>query len=233
MHLDTRLITRACAAALLLSLATCSEGPALLARPLGDFKSGLITYYDADGGGNCSFERNPDDMNVAAIIKSEYQGSAVCGACAEVEGPLGTVVVRIVDSCPGCEHAGHLDLSPQAFEKVARKEDGRVQVRWRFVSCPVSGPLHYRFKESSNQWWAAIQVRNHHLPIQKLEVWKHDHWVALPREDYNYFVESGGVGTGSIRVRVTSSTGQAVEDTLPGVKGGKTFEGKAQFPQQP
>jgi expansin len=204
------------------------ESPTSL--PLGELKSGIITYYDATGAGSCSFDASPEDLDVAAIAQGEYAGSAVCGACAEVQGPLGTVRVRIVDVCPGCTTAGHLDLSRQAFAKIAQPIDGRVAVRWRFVSCPVTGPIRYRFKEGSNPWWTALQVRNHALPIQKLEWWKDGQWVPVPRQSYNYFVQATGMGSGSpLRVRVTASNGQVLEDMLPGIQPGTTFNGHAQF----
>jgi expansin len=244
MHLSTPPLARSYVTALLLSLAACGPGSnaepeggdestraegALASTPLGDFKSGLITYYNATGAGSCSFDASPEDLNVAAIAQGEYQNSAACGSCAEVQGPLGTVRVRIVDVCPGCTTAGHLDLSREAFAKIAKPIDGRVSVRWRFVSCPVTGPIRYRFKVGSNPFWTAIQVRNHALPIQKLEWMNNGKWVVVPRLSYNYFVQTSGMGSGSIRVRVTASNGQVLEDTLPGVQAEQTFAGKAQF----
>jgi expansin len=211
-----------------------SEGEPLPSAALGEFRDGLITYYvEADGRGNCGFDATPKDLDVAALVKSEWDGSAVCGACAEVEGPLGTVRVRIVDSCPDCETPGHLDLSPSAFDKVARRGDGRVMVRWRFVSCPVSGPIRYRTKEGSSRWWSAIQVRNHHVPIRKLEWLEHGAWVEVRRQDYNYFVEPSGMGTGPQKVRVTSWDGQVLEDILPNINERQTFDGHAQFSPLP
>jgi expansin (peptidoglycan-binding protein) len=46
------------------------------------------------------FDPSPDDMNVAALSSQQWDGSAWCGACAEVTGPSGSVRVRIVDLCP-------------------------------------------------------------------------------------------------------------------------------------
>ncbi|HYO51871.1 expansin EXLX1 family cellulose-binding protein [Archangium sp.] len=244
MHINTHHLARSCVTALLLSLAACGPDSSLdpkagdesvhvegelASAPLGDFRSGLITYYNATGAGSCSFDASPEDLDVAAIAERDYAGSAVCGSCAEVQGPLGTVRVRIVDVCPGCTTAGHLDLSSQAFAKIARPIDGRVPVRWRFVSCPVTGPIRYRFKEGSNPWWTALQVRNHARPIQKLEWWNNGQWVAIQRLSYNYFVQSSGMGSGSIRIRVTASNGQVLEDTLPGIRAGQTLDGRAQF----
>jgi len=146
-----------------------------------------------------------------------------------VEGPRGTLRVRIVDSCPDCSDKGHLDLSRSAFAKIANPGDGRVPVRWRMVACNTPGPVRYHFKGGSNPWWTAIQVRNHLLPVTKLEAWKNGAWVSLPRADHNYFVADKGLGSGAVKLRVTALGGQTLEDTLPGVGDNKTFDGKAQF----
>ena len=138
MHTERLVAGRWLAAPLLFLLAGCgdtsSSGPLL---PLGEYQNGLITFYDATGAGNCSFDASPNDLDVAAINIGQYQNSAMCGACAEVEGPLGTLRVRIVDSCPDCPDKGHLDLSRSAFAKIANPVDGRVPVRWRMVTRPV------------------------------------------------------------------------------------------------
>jgi expansin (peptidoglycan-binding protein) len=221
------------AMALLPLLTACGPtDPGDALRALGEFQDGLITYYwEADGTGNCSYTATPQDLDVAAIWIGQYQESAICGACAEIEGPKGSLRVRIVDSCPDCTTPGHLDLSPSAFDKLAERAEGRVKVRWRMVTCGVQGPLRYRFKEGSSQWWTGIQVFNHLLPVTKLEYWKNGAWVAVKRESYNYFVEPNGMGTGQIKVRVTALDGQTLEDTLPGAvaDANKIFDGAAQF----
>ncbi|WNG33897.1 hypothetical protein F0U61_09815 [Archangium violaceum] len=253
MRLTHSFSTRSVLAALLLSLMACGSDPAtqdlggpdagsdtpaggstMTSRPISDFKSGVITYYtEASGAGNCSFDPSPEDLDIAAIIKTEYQGSAVCGACAEIQGPKGTLRVRIVDSCPDCETAGHLDLSRSAFSKLADPTLGRVQVKWRFVTCPMTGPVRYRFKEGSSQWWTALQVRNHHKPVRKLEWLKGTTWVEVPRQDYNYFVEPAGMGVGPIKVRVTSWDGEVLQDTLPSVQAAQIVTGLRQFTPLP
>jgi expansin len=210
------------AAFLLPLLAAC--GP----TDLGEYQDGLITFYDADGSGNCSFEPT-SNLDVAAMNIGQYQDSAVCGACVEIEGPKGNLRVRIVDSCPDCSTKGHLDLSREAFAKIANPVDGRVNVRWRMVTCDVQGPIRYHFKDGSSQYWTAIQVLNHRLPVAKLEYQKNGAWVNVKRESYNYFVEPSGMGAGSIKVRVTASDGQTLEDTLPGAASDKTYDGAAQF----
>ena len=96
-------------------------------------ESGEATYYNAEGLGACGIQTPPDYL-VAAINDEQYS-KANCGRCVSVTGPKGTVVVRILDKCPGCD-SGDLDLSITAFTKIADKSAGRVKIKWRFVDCP-------------------------------------------------------------------------------------------------
>jgi expansin (peptidoglycan-binding protein) len=196
--------------------------------PLGEAQSGIATYYGATGAGACMFDPT-SDLDVTAMNQVQYAGSAACGQCIQVEGSRGTITVRVVDLCPECG-AGHLDLSEQAFAQIDDPAKGRVDIRWTPVTCPVVGNIAYRFKEGSSQWWTAIQVRNHRLPVQALAYRTDGGWVDVSREDYNYFVVAGGVGTdGPFQVRVTAVDGQELEDTLPGVQAGQVFTGSGQF----
>jgi expansin (peptidoglycan-binding protein) len=183
---------------------SCEAAPAEL--------SGEGTYYSADGTGNCSFEASPSDLMVAAMNAPDYQSAALCGACLAVTGPNGTVTVRVVDQCPECKH-GDLDLSPQAFQKLAQLSAGRVPITWHQVACDVSGPLAYHFKDGANAYWTAIQIRNHRYPIAKLEAMQGGAYVGVPRLSYNYFVQESGLGLGPYTLRVTDTRGHTVEDT--------------------
>jgi expansin (peptidoglycan-binding protein) len=173
--------------------------------------SGEGTYYAADGTGNCSFDASPDDLMVAALNAPDYQTAALCGACLEVTGPNGTVTVRVVDQCPECKH-GDLDLSPQAFQLLSPLAAGRIPITWHQVACNVTGPIAYHFKDGANAYWTAIQIRNHRYPIAKLEAMQGSAYVAIPRLDYNYFVQASGLGPGPYMLRVTDTRGHTVED---------------------
>ena len=175
-------------------------------------ESGEATYYDfADGSGNCGFPPSPGDLMVAAINTPQYGGSAACGSCAHVVGPRGEVTVRIVDRCPECP-SGDLDLSPQAFERIAELSAGRVPITWTEVPCPVAGPLVYHFKDGSNPWWTAIQIRNHRNRIAGVEVREGESYRPLTRVDYNYFLDESGLGEGPYALRVTDVYGATLED---------------------
>lgn len=196
--------------------------------------TGIATYYQATGEGACLFAASPQDLRVAAMNAEEYNNAAYCGAYIHVSGPKGEVTVRIVDLCPECK-SGHLDLSREAFAEIANLEEGRVTINWQVVSPELRGPIAYHFKDGSNQWWTAVQVRNHRNPVARLEYWAEDgRWVEVPRTAYNYFVQTNpGMGPGPYTFRVTDSYGNTLVDSgIPHVEDG-TVEGTGQFPPGP
>ena len=195
---------------------------------------GEATYYYATGGGACSFDPSPDDLMVAAMNAAQYDNAALCGAYVHVTGPKGAVTVRIVDLCPGCR-VGDLDLSQEAFGQIAELTQGRVPITWRVVSPALSGPIAYHFVEGSNQWWTAVQIRNHRNPVAGVEYQRTDgEWVTVPRRSWNYFVQSSpGMGPGPYTLRVRDIYGNVLTDHgIPHVAGG-TVSGSGQFPPGP
>jgi expansin (peptidoglycan-binding protein) len=190
---------------------------------------GDATYYDADGTGNCSFDRSASGDLVAALNGPDYAHAAWCGACLAVSGPGGEVVVRVVDQCPGCKH-GDLDLGRDAFARIAPLSAGRVRITWQEVACPVSGPIAYQLKSGSNASWVAIQLRNHRYAIDKLEARRSDgSYQALARADYNYFVAPSGLGAGPFALRVTDVRGQVLEDSAIALGDAVSRPGSGQF----
>jgi expansin (peptidoglycan-binding protein) len=208
--------------------------PLVMALRANPVQTGLATYYDATGAGACLFDPSPQDLNVAAMNAEEYDNAAWCGAYVRVAGPKGSVTIRIVDLCPECK-AGHLDLSRQAFAQIADLPLGRVSITWQLISPALSGPIAYHFKDGSNPWWTAVQVRNHRNPIAKLEYrTSGGQWVTVPRTGYNYFVQTNpGMGPGLYTFRVTDRYGNTLTDSnVPHVENG-TINGAGQFPVGP
>ncbi|MBC8074895.1 MAG: hypothetical protein H7Y32_02365 [Chloroflexales bacterium] len=200
-------------------------------------RTGRATYYDATGDGNCSFGPSPNDLLVAAISHEDYSvpgPAAYCGVYVEVTGELGSVVVRVVDKCPDTQcREGHLDVSPQAFAKIAPIAKGIVPITWRVVSPNLGRSMAYHIKPGSNQWWTAIQVRYHRNPIVKLEYrGGAGQWVTMQRQDYNYFVGSS-MGPGPYTLRVTDRYGNVAEDSGIVLAEDVETPGKGQFPPGP
>ncbi|HEU5099774.1 MAG TPA: expansin EXLX1 family cellulose-binding protein [Roseiflexaceae bacterium] len=203
----------------------------------GAVHTGEATYYnEADGGGNCSFDRTPQDLMVGAMNQTDYANAAICGAYVELTGPNGTITIRIVDRCPECP-AGNIDLSPLAFSKIAELVDGRVPISWRIVSPDIDGPIRYQFKEGSSQWWTAVQIRNHRNPVAKLEFLDtNGQFVAMERQEWNYFLPPGsnqGLGPGPYTFRVTDSYGNVLTDTGIALNVAGEIAGGGQFPKMP
>ncbi|KAI9225353.1 MAG: RlpA-like double-psi beta-barrel-protein domain-containing protein-containing protein, partial [Piptocephalis tieghemiana] len=95
--------------------------------------SGQGTYYDISSQGiSCEKQDLPKENGdmVAAINGKQYKKS-LCGKCVQATGPIGTVKVQIVDYCSSCPH-GDLDFTPEAFDKIAKRKDGRVPISWSF-----------------------------------------------------------------------------------------------------
>lgn len=188
--------------------------------------SGVATFYGATGEGNCMFEASADLM-VTAMNHTDYANSLACGAWLRVSGPKGTVTVQVVDRCPECP-PGALDLSAQAFARIADPVAGRVPITWTLQSPAVSGPIAFRFKEGSSQYWCAIQIRNHRNPVASVEVQVGGSWRVLPRMEYNYAVSADGTGCGG-PLRVTDIHGHRLTGQ-PAVRPGVVQPGSGQFP---
>lgn len=165
---------------------------------------------------------------VAAINAPQYFNSQSCGLCAEVTGPKGRIVVRIVDLCPECR-AGDLDLSEQAFAAIEEMSAGRASIAWVPQPCAVQGPIAIRFKEGSSQWWLALQVRNSRLPIRKIEMQTPAGFTALEQQEYNYAINSNNPGSGPYTLRITAVDGQQLTETGITFQEGGVVQGTQQF----
>ncbi|MEH1097901.1 expansin EXLX1 family cellulose-binding protein [Micromonospora sp. CPCC 205561] len=195
----------------------CAAPPALAAPPAaGVLHEGEATFYDSKGaGGNCSYPAAPLNRLYVALGPDEYAAGAACGGYLDVTGPQGTVRVLVMDQCPECAR-GHLDLSPEAFARIADPVEGVVRVRYRaVVDPPLPGPLTFRMKEGSSQWWFAVQVAGHGNPLRAVEVRQAGAggWRSAAREDYNYWLVPSGAGPGPYEIRVTDSRGHRVTAT--------------------
>ncbi|KAI8340531.1 RlpA-like double-psi beta-barrel-protein domain-containing protein-containing protein [Chlamydoabsidia padenii] len=91
------------------------------------------TYYHV-GLGSCGKTHDNNQM-VAALNAPQMQNPSnpnhnkLCDRRIKVYGPKGSVIVKIVDTCPSCKH-GSVDLSPSSFKKIADLSAGRVKINW-------------------------------------------------------------------------------------------------------
>ncbi|MFV2108148.1 MULTISPECIES: expansin EXLX1 family cellulose-binding protein [unclassified Micromonospora] len=201
----------------LLLAAQVGASPACAAPPVGGgIHQGKATFYDTQGqGGNCSFDSAPADRMYVALGPDEYADAAACGGHLDVTGPRGTVRVVIMDQCPECA-VGHLDLSREAFARIADPVRGIVDLSYRAVVDPPTGPLAVRVKQGASQWWFAVRVTDHGNPLATVEARIGSEWRGLVRHDYNYWLADDGLGPGPYSLRVTDVYGNRA--TVPGVQ---------------
>lgn len=135
----------------------------------GKTTSGDGTYYWTTDWGQCSLVPRPPNASgrqgVALNARQwrELGESAFCGMCVTVDGsgvgrgadPIrGTYDAYVMDHCSSCTGGswggyGDLDFSDGG-------KDGRWDITWRAVPCPVAGPIEYVFV-GSHKWY--IKVR--------------------------------------------------------------------------
>ena len=172
--------------------------------------SGEATHYElaAGGMGNCSYPSPPAGQLYVALSPSEYGGSAACGSYLQVSGPDGSVTVEVVDQCPECQ-AGHIDLSEQAFAKIAPLSAGLVPVTYHtIVNPPLPAPLSMLVKTGSSAYWLALLPINNGNPLATVAVSQGSGgWQELSRTTYGYWLASSGAGPGPFSVRLTDSLG--------------------------
>jgi expansin len=179
--------------------------------------SGQATHYVlAAGGGNCSYPGPPASGLFVALSPAEYGAAAACGSYLQVTGPDGSVTVEVIDQCPPCQ-AGHLDLSEQAFAKIAPLAAGLVPVTYRTVADPaLQAPLSMLVKDGSSAYWLALLPIGAGNPVTGVRVRSAARgWQDLSRASYGYWLAPSGMGPGPFTVQVTDSAGHLA--TVPGV----------------
>ena len=176
---------------------------------------GVATEYAAaDGNGACLFGPAAN-MMIAAMNVTDYESAKACGAYVLVRAANGaSITVLITNECPAPCAPGQIDLSQQAFAKIANPSAGRIPITWKLVSPSLSSTISIRYKTGSSQYWCGIQVIGHRNPVARLEVHTGGGWRSLPRTDYNYFLAADGAGCGST-IRITDIYGQQL--TIGGI----------------
>ncbi|WP_457030701.1 expansin EXLX1 family cellulose-binding protein [Kitasatospora sp. P5_F3] len=183
-------------------------------QPKATYKGVATAYEAADGNGACLFGPS-DDLMIAAMNTTDYESSRACGAYVLVRAANGaSITVRIVNECPLPCAPGQLDLSQQAFAKLADLKVGRIPITWSLLSPGTSGTLSIRYKTGSSAYWCGIQVINHRNPVARLEVRTAAGWRQLTRTAYNYFLAADGNGCGG-SIRITDIYGEQL--TVDGI----------------
>ncbi|WP_328675400.1 expansin EXLX1 family cellulose-binding protein [Streptomyces sp. NBC_01261] len=189
---------------------------------------GVATFYDADGGGACLYDPSGDVMT-GAMNTTDYEASKACGAYVLVHAANGaTITVRITNECPGDCAPGQIDLSAQAFAKLAAPSAGRIPITWNLASPSTSDTISIRYKTGSTRYWCGIQAIGHRNPLARLEVAVGSGWRQLERTDYNYFISEDGSGCGGA-LRLTDIYGQQLTVPALAVRANVTQSTRVQF----
>ncbi|MFG1651930.1 expansin EXLX1 family cellulose-binding protein [Micromonospora sp. NPDC049275] len=190
--------------------------PACAAPPTGSsVHKGTASFYDAGrSGGTCSFPNPPADRLYVALGSSQYSGAAACGSYLDVSGPKGTVRVMVMDQCAGCGNS-KIDLSDEAFARIADRSQGIARVTYRaVVNPPLHGGLTFRMKGGASKYWFAVQVGNHGNPLRSVEAkGPSGGFRKAARQVDNYWTIEDGIGPGPYSIRVTDVYGRQATAT--------------------
>jgi expansin len=193
---------------------------------------GRATFYDAanpsGGKGNSGYDvpTSASELSgVTAINNVQWNGSEASGAFLEVSGPkqrdgAAPIVVQVSDLL--YERADGLDLSAEAFAKVADPVDGVVNIDYELIGPPDSFVTPYGHSigqgivvegiPESNPNYAAVRLNNHRYPIESIDLIAEDGQTeALSRQSDNRFVLDGSYTlNGAQDLVVTDIFGQQV-----------------------
>ena len=198
---------------------------------LGQTYQGRATFYDAanptGGKGNSGYDIPYGNLaGVTAINNVQWNGSEASGGFLEVSGPkqregAAPIVVQVQDLL--YERADGLDLSAEAFAKVADPVDGIVNIEYELIGPEdnFETPHGYTIGEGivaesisgANPWYGAVRLNNHRYPVESVELIEEDGGTtALQRGDDNRFtIGFGGSGESSPQdLLVTDIFGQEV-----------------------
>ena len=193
---------------------------------------GRATFYDAAnpaGGKVAGGYDNLSDGNAlaktAAINNVQWNGSEAAGGFLEVSGPkqregAEPITVQITDLL--YERADGLDMSAEAFAKVADPVSGVVNIEYKLVDPGdnFQTPYGHTIGEGivvesisgANPYYGAIRLNNHRYPVESVDVLKEGGGkVSLERGEDNRFVLNDRSGiSDSQDLLVTDIFGQQV-----------------------
>lgn len=190
------------------------------------------TYYVGSGPGACSLD--VVDGKTTAITSRRWMGSAHCGECLNVRGPLGSTIVKVTDECPDCA-VSDLDLTRGAFAKIGVLSDGVIPISWTRVDCPVAGGLKIQVQNGVNPYYMSMLADDTLQGVSAMRIKQSGSatWQTLARQDYGYFIGSSG-GSGfsfPLSVELTSESSEAVQiqNVIPNAAPAVTYSTASQF----
>ncbi|MCC0177926.1 cellulose binding domain-containing protein [Waterburya agarophytonicola K14] len=196
---------------------------------LGQSYQGRATFYDAanptGGRGNSGYDIPYGNLaGITAINNIQWNGSSASGAFLLVSGPrqregAAPIVVQVSDLL--YERADGLDLSAEAFARVADPVDGVVNIDYELIGPgdDFQTPYGYTIGQGivaegipeSNPWYGAVRLNNHRYPIESIDLLTEGGGtVPLKRGSDNRFTIENGAIYGAQDLLVTDIFGQQV-----------------------
>jgi hypothetical protein len=104
-----------------------------------DHQGGRATFFFQNGVAGACGKKHPDSYPLVALTKSLYgsfsRTSSNCGRQVLIRNKKNgkTVTATVEDGCPSCGRSNDLDLSTGAFDKIATRAEGEVDIEWTFI----------------------------------------------------------------------------------------------------
>jgi chitodextrinase len=135
-----KLRTSACALAVATAAIGLGAAPAHAAIPVGQPRTGSMTYYNDAGYGACGTQIDASSQYLVAVSAAWFTSAnpnndPLCNRISvQVTYNGRTITVPVMDECPSCD-ANHIDLSEPAFAELAPTSLGVVNgITWQFVN---------------------------------------------------------------------------------------------------
>jgi len=215
-------------------------GEEVTAKASGWFDWQKVTELGWEMTGSCSYPPAKDVM-IGALNGVQYGNGEWCGACAEIVGRSGKRVRIVINNlCPGCAD-GWLDLAAgkdapldllNVIDPSLACLDGAVPITWKIVPCETQGGIVVHYQLGWNELGPAIQIRNHRLPLLKLEEYLDGEWYEVTRQNFNVYTTRLREGTDvgqPLTLRVTAIDGATITGTFPPYEGDADHEASSQF----
>ncbi len=194
--------------------------------------NGEGTFYDRETPGACNLDDYEAVYYTVAMQTEDYMNN-MAGAYIEITDKDGDKVQAMVTDRLPEGKKGDIDMTRKTFLAIEPEITGRMNITWRIIPLPTDEPICYKFKPTSSEYWAEVQVRNHRYPVKSLEYFDNNtkQYVALERKEYNYFAAANGMGKGPYTFRVTDIYGHVcIDENIPLDTSEKLINGKANFP---
>ena len=198
---------------------------------LGKTYQGRATFYDAANPAGGKVAGGYDNISgsalggIVAINNVQWNGSEAAGGFLEVSGPkqrkgAAPITVQIADLL--YERADGLDMSAEAFAKVADPVSGVVNIEYKLVDPgdnfrtpyghTIGDGIVVESISGANPYYGAIRLNNHRYPVESVQMLTEGGGkVALNRDkDNRFFVNDKSGIYGAQDLLVTDVFGQQV-----------------------